>query len=335
MKQRSILLLDHPALEVSELYWKNIGQPAIDQAFPQYRDRIAFGLAGEGSECWGFDDKISMDHDYGPSFCMWLTHDDYVLFGENLQKVYDRLPGEFMGYPKRAVQPMAGKRVGALDMDAFYSKFLRKPEGPDSMIEWLFTPDEYFSAAVNGKVFEDRLGEFTRRRNRLLAYYPDDVRKKKIAARVLAMAQSGQANYPRMMRRGDIVAANDAISRFISAAIGVIYLLNRKYSPYYKWRFRGLYQLSVLRDQIDKIEELAALGSTLDAWDEETILNFTKLNFNDKRAALMEEISLAVSAELRKQGLCKTTESFLEPAAFEVFESIRDPELKSIHILQG
>ena len=335
MELRDYLQLPEKGLAVSEAYWREAGLPAVEAAFPAYKNRIAYGLVGEGSECWGFDDIISTDHDYGPSFCMWLTHEDYEEIGEELQALYDSLPAEFHGYTARTHRPMAGKRVGVWDMNQFYARFLGSPAGPQSLTDWLVLPDDYLSAATNGKVFSDPLGRFSRIRNRLLRHYPEDVLRKKLAAQVLKMAQAGQANYPRMMRRGDAVAANEAVTRFISAAISAVYLLNHVYAPYYKWRFRGMTELPLLPEVSGMLEKLASAESTMDAWTKDIILDFTALNMDDSRAALMEEICAMVHDELRRQGLCRSEESFLEPAAFEIYEGIKDPELRSMHILQG
>lgn len=70
------------------------------------------------------------------------------------------------------------------------------------------------------------------------AFYPEDVRLKKLAARLAVMAQAGQYNYPRCLRRGELVAAQLALAAFMDAAMSAVYLLNRRYAPFYKWRHR-------------------------------------------------------------------------------------------------
>ena len=81
--------------------------------------------------------------------------------------------------------------------------------------------------ATNGKVFLDNLGKFSEIRNRLLNFYPEDIRLKKIAFQLNKMAQSGQYNYNRMIKRGDTVAANIAQGEFVKHYLEFVHLLNK------------------------------------------------------------------------------------------------------------
>ena len=45
-------------MELARSYYEQYGDQ-IRGMFPQYADRMAFGLVGEGSECYGYDDDIS------------------------------------------------------------------------------------------------------------------------------------------------------------------------------------------------------------------------------------------------------------------------------------
>ena len=77
-------------IELSRAFYLELGKPMIESEFAEYADRIAVGLVGHGSECFGFDDEISRDHDFEPSFCIWLTDEDEREFGFKLFRAYKK-----------------------------------------------------------------------------------------------------------------------------------------------------------------------------------------------------------------------------------------------------
>ena len=228
-------------LELARRYFGSF-EPAFVAGLPySVERRLAFGLVGPGSECLGFDDGLSCDHDFGPGFCVWVPRDLYAEWGEGLARRYEALPKEFMGV-RRVATPLAGQRVGVFETEAFYRGFIGLERAPQSVSEWLRIPEQLLATVTCGEVFCDPSGQFTGVRRALEAFYPDEVLRKKLAADMAVMAQAGQYNLGRCLRRGELVAADAARTEFLMAAMAALHLLSRRYMPFYKWSFRSLSQ---------------------------------------------------------------------------------------------
>ncbi len=308
-------------IELSEKYWLEFGKPMIDEQFSEIADRIAVGLAGEGSECFGFDDEVSHDHDFEPSFCIWLTDEDEEKFGFKLSRAYSKLPKEFMGFKRQTLSPVGGARRGVMTISAFYTKFLGRPTAPDNFNQWLYTPEHALAAASNGKVFCDNLGEFSKIREVLKNGYPEDVRLKKLAARTALMAQAGQYNYGRCIDRGETGAAQLAVYEFVKNTIGAVYLLNNAYQPYYKGAYRGMRELPNCPDIELALTYLTESGNT-------------NAEATTKRE-MIEDIAAIIINEFHEQDLTLATCNNLETHAYSIQDKITDSNLRNMHVMEG
>ena len=315
-----------PGLKLARTYWNEYGKPLIAERYPEYQGRIAAGLVGHGSECYGFDDELSHDHDFGPGFCLWLTDEDYAAIGERLQADYESLPDTFMGFgPKSqtARAQGAGRRVGVFRVGAFFESITGYRQAPpaDRPHEWLLLDEPTLAAATNGEVFADPLGAFSKTRQGF-KLMPEDVRLSLISRRLGMIAQAGQYNLPRMLQRGDGAAAWCAINEFAEAVASLVFLINTPvsagYMPYYKWRFAALRRLSRrmaarLPDACAQLEDVLRLASAA---------CFGGVGFGEggKGAApaakqvvsIVESICAEIVAELGREGLTDSDETFLE-----------------------
>ncbi|MGN0709546.1 MAG: hypothetical protein ACI4LM_04825, partial [Anaerovoracaceae bacterium] len=137
-------------MEIARDFYDTCGKRMIREKFPGYESRIAVGLVGEGSECFGFDDSISRDHDFGAGFCMWLTDEDLEAIGPDLQAAYESLADEYTACEVKRDSELSGRRTGVFGTKDFYRRFLGSEIVPAGMMGWLSVPDSYFAVATNG-----------------------------------------------------------------------------------------------------------------------------------------------------------------------------------------
>ena len=133
------------------------------------------------------------------------------------------------------------------------------------------------------------------------------------------MAQAGQYNYERCMKRGNPAAAYMTCSEFIKASASAVFLLNRKYMPFYKWMFSAMESLTTLSEVKPMLERLAATQDTPE--------NTTG------KVQLIEEICILVRRELNHQGISSDTENFLNAHCAPIIQAISDPQIARLPIL--
>lgn len=304
-------------------------RPVLMAEIPQIMRRAVVGLAGEGSECLGCDDALSQDHDFGPCFCLWLPREELRADLARIEAALALLPQEFQGHASRLVpgrrDAASAQRVGPLAVEDFYGFFTGLAQPPTTWREWLGIPEYHLASCVSGEIFEDATdgkGEFIRWRQALLAYYPRDVRLKKLAARCMLMAQAGQYNLPRSLARGDGPAAMLAAARFAEAALSLVFLCNRRYMPFYKWAGKLASSLPTLGAELSQtLGELAAhpLRGPQDMDAAQTVENFCA----------------ATAAHLRATGLSTEPDSWLWAHGPQILRHVQNEELRHMDMLQG
>lgn len=288
-------------MELSRAYFETYGLPMLEEKFPDYKKNIAAGLMGEGSECLGYDDVISADHDMGPGFALFLAEEDYEVIGQDLQEAYAALPLVFAGRIRNNSDYATG-RTGVCIREAYFTRVLGGKYIPKTNKEWMEISEDALRTAISGEIFLDESGVFTKQLQQLKAYYPYAVWQEKLARALLLCAQSGAYNYKRMLKdRNDPVAAYFCLQENIRATMQIGYLLNYQYAPYYKWIYKGMeafVNLPNLRKQVKKLSE-------------------TPNDFETTYRTMLE-VAADIVEELHKRGLSESDSLYLEDQAKEV-----------------
>ena len=303
-------------LEQSEKFFREYGLPLFEREFPEVFPRLAFGLAGRGSECFGFDDEISRDHDFNNGFAIWLTDEDDEKYGFKLIRAYSALLKEHPVSCGKSSK-LGDMEHGVCRISHFFQRRIALDGAPQSWQDWFYTPEYAFAEAVNGKVFLDNAGIFSAIRKEIREGMPEDVRLKKIAAHLAGAAQSGQYNFLRCHQHNEPGAAALALSDFVRDIIQLVFLFNRQFAPYYKWVLRAMRQLPKLGELALPLEFLLTDHAPA-----------------KEKADMIEDICTQIALALKEQNLSELKDNYLEPHAFEVMKKIKNPQIRALHVMQ-
>ena len=305
-------------IELSREYYETFGKPMLEEQFPELLPYLACGVCGSGSESFGFDDAVSRDHDYEPGFCIFLPGEDVVDRRRAflLERAYAKLPKEYEGLKRSLMAPAGGRRRGVLRTAEFFTEKCGAADGILRTEQWLQVPESALAEAVNGEIFTDPYGEVTAIRERL-SFWPEDIARKKLAGAVYLLSQAGEYNYPRCLAHGESGAAQLAVNEFVQEAMAAVFLLNRKYRPYYKWSFRALRQLPVLSEEAELFEYLLTTDNEQAAVEKQRVIT-----------GIVQDIL----KEIGRQGWVKDC-SDAGRCAMSLNDSVQDPQIRSLHLL--
>ena len=339
-------------LEMSRRLYRDFIAPMIHFEFSSYESCIAAGLIGEGSECFGYEDAISADHDYVPGLCLFLDQETFSVIGNELARRYEEVTAgaaEALDLPVSAYPtPGLKARRGVFEISRFFADLLGTT--PERVKAWMAgeaggspgcvsesvtgfapesVPEERLSAAVNGEIFRDDQGLVTGLRRTIAAYYPEPLRLKYLAEELHRFSQNAQYNYPRMMARGDLCAASLHRSAGIESALRAAYILKKRYRPHLKWLRRGLDDLDGFEELGRILDEAAGIGLAElsgKVWPDVTY-DPRLVAEADPVVRLFERAAEILAGETEAQGIIEPgSGSFLDLTARQVLKALKKPE---------
>lgn len=309
-------------LPLSKDYFNEFGS----ELAKRYPD-VCFGKIGEGSECFGLDDILSMDHDFGPGFCIFLSSQQYEKYSKELERSYDLLPNVYRGLERSKHSEELG-RNGVIVYEDFFKRILDLRDDECAYLidqedlpkdVWLRLQDWQLKTVTNGEIFSGKNTKFGKIYEKLKAGYPQDVKRRKIAQKLGNICQEGQYNYPRMMIRQDITGAIYLKQLYLQHSVECLYLLNDEYAPHEKWLFqlaKERYQSgdwSVGKAIFALVEELSCEVPDVSGYADKEMTDWIgKRNTSDLIFTKIEEIALLITNCLKQLGYTESDDTYLE-----------------------
>lgn len=263
-------------LEIAKDFFLNWGLPFLEKEFPDLIGRMAAGRFG-GSDVIGGDDWISRDHNWGPQFSLFLSAEDYHQYAEALSDKMNRsAPAKWQGY-----------RVnGAGDKNVLVENVPRWIEGgigftalPQFDRDWgIIVRRREIGGSIearesalyffkHGALWLDNNKEFAKWR-KALDRYPDEVWFARLGEECFRLWQYGEYNFiQRIAKRGDPIAISLCLGKFAEGVMRIVLLLERDYTPYWKWLTHEFRRLERASPYIPLLESLFSSGDVAERSD--------------------------------------------------------------------
>lgn len=236
-----------PGIQLNEGFFFDVVKPLIEQYYPDLSYSTA--LIGYGSDVLGIDTAVSMDHNWGPRFQIFLAEQDFADIAPKLHTtLQEHLPVSYKGFPtnytdKRAdfTQSMLSVKTGPvnhlIEMHTIAS-FIKKSIGADTsqeivLADWLTFPEQGLIELTRGTVYYDGLGSLNQVRE-VFSFYPKDIWLIKMAVLWHAISEE-EAFIGRCHDLGDELGSQIITMRIVNFLMKLCFYLEKQYIPYSKW----------------------------------------------------------------------------------------------------
>src|SRR5579871_3072559 len=241
-------------LTIARDFFVSWGHPFLKSHFPDLAGRIAAGRI-LGSDVLGGDDEISRDHDWGPQFDLFLSANDHASLGAQLSQAMNAAaPNPWKGY---RLAGAGDKSVRLESIPGWFSKYFKLERCPATAADWppfSFESTLYFLR--HAAIWVDATGEFSKWRT-ALHEYPEELLRARLAEECFRVWHHGEYNFvQRMAHRRDPLAIAICLGEFVTGVMRMVLLMNRDFTPYWKWlpfEFRKRTAAEPLQDLLEEL----------------------------------------------------------------------------------
>ena len=252
-------------IDVSHEFFDQIVRPILVENFPEETAQTAFGVFGYGSEVLGLDDQYSSDHHWGLRInALMPDHLFKHKEKEIVEVVGANLPDSFQGHSLR--EGLVGIRGLAIaSLEGYLQQTIGLTRAPESYEEWLNVPEEDITHIINGEIWYDPSGRFTKIRQTFRNYYPEPVRLRRIAHWCRFFSGMGSYALKRAILRSNEYYATIAFGKAVRWGVQLGFMLDKHYYPYDKWIMAYFKALPRLYEPLQPIVDEAVSLST--SWE--------------------------------------------------------------------
>ena len=172
---------------------------------------------------------------------------------------------------------------------------------------------EKLATVTNGRLFEGTNTVFGRIYTNLKKGYPQEIKRRKLAQALGLICQSGQYNYERMMKRGELESAVRMLHEMEEQTIQLLYLVNDVYMPHRKWQLIMARQLKEGQNILQQIEVLMTEYPSLESYRQREAVDWIGItNADDPIVEQIQHIAESMVQLLKRMGYTTSDAVYLE-----------------------